>query len=419
VGVAAIAVFGVLLVGALTAAVPIRWVPASAFAFVVGFPCGELAGQLLIVTVAAMAALDALGWPGGVLGDVALAAACVATVAYVALLAVGLRARVTVRRALASARGLPSRPQPGRPQWLAWWRTCLGWPVRGGVRLVRDLPYVDDEDRAHRLDVILPAAPVTNAPVVLFAHGGAWVFGSKKRQGLPMLFELAARGWVCVTCDYRLSPRATWPDHVVDVKRALAWTRAHAADFGGDPDRFLAVAGNSAGGHLAALCALSPNDPEFQPGFEDVDTSVDACVSLYGVLEMTGDAELAGGHGRALASLLKRTVVKASVHTARETYESASPIHRIAERAPAFLVLHGTHDTLVPVEVARAFVDTFARATTSPLGYVELPWAQHAFDLLCSPRCTATTEGICEFLESLVATRAVRPAGGVEGSPRR
>jgi acetyl esterase/lipase len=409
-GIASVCVFGVLLVGALAASLPLRWLPASAFAFTVGFPAGELAGQLLFVTLAAMGVLDGLGWPHGALGVVALLAACAAAAIYGALLAIGLHARVVVTRALGSARGLPSRPQPGRPEWLRWWRTCLAWPMRGRVRLVRDLAYLDDGDPAHRLDVILPAESVERAPVLLFVHGGAWVFGSKKRQGLPMLYELAARGWVCVTCDYRLSPRATWPDHVVDVKRALAWTRTHAGDFGGDPRRFLAIAGNSAGGHLAALSSLTQNDPALQPGFEDEDTSVDACVSLYGTLEMTGDPELSGRHGRALASLLKRTVIKASLRDARDTYEAASPIHRITEAAPAFLVLHGTSDTLVPVEVARAFVDAFARATTAPLGYVELPWAQHAFDVLCSPRCSATTEGICEFLESLVALRTARPS---------
>ncbi len=65
-----------------------------------------------------------------------------------------------------------------------------------------------------------------------------------------MMHELALRGWVCVAINYRLSPRATWPDHVVDCKRALAWVREHIAEYGGDP-AFIAVSGGSAGGHLA------------------------------------------------------------------------------------------------------------------------------------------------------------------------
>src|SRR4029450_4266482 len=67
--------------------------------------------------------------------------------------------------------------------------------------------------------------------------------------------------------------------------RALRWIRERMAEYGGDPD-FVVVTGGSAGGHLAALLALTPNDPEFQPGFEDVDTSVTACVPFYGVYDL-------------------------------------------------------------------------------------------------------------------------------------
>ena len=72
-------------------------------------------------------------------------------------------------------------------------------------------------------------------------------------QSLPLLGHMAEHGWVCVSINYRLSPRATWPDHIVDVKRALAWTKANIAGHGGDPG-FVAVTGGSAGGHLAAMC---------------------------------------------------------------------------------------------------------------------------------------------------------------------
>ncbi len=84
--------------------------------------------------------------------------------------------------------------------------------------------------------------------------------------------HLAARGWICVSIGYRVSPMHTWPDHIVDVKRALAWVKENIAHYGGDPD-FVAITGGSAGGHLSTLAALTPNDPAFQPGFEDADTS--------------------------------------------------------------------------------------------------------------------------------------------------
>ncbi len=124
------------------------------------------------------------------------------------------------------------------------------------------------------------------APVLLQVHGGAWVIGNKEQQALPLLAHMAENGWVCVSINYRLSPRATWPDHIVDVKRALAWVKANIADHGGDPD-FVSITGGSAGGHLTALAALTANEPVFQPGFEEADTSVVAAVPFYGVYDFT------------------------------------------------------------------------------------------------------------------------------------
>ena len=109
-------------------------------------------------------------------------------------------------------------------------------------------------------------------PAILQIHGGGWVIGDKREQGIPLLGHLAANGWVGFNANYRLSPGATFPDHLVDCKRAMAWFREHADEHGGDPD-FLCVTGGSAGGHLTALVALTANDPRYQPGFEDVDTT--------------------------------------------------------------------------------------------------------------------------------------------------
>lgn len=413
VGIVIAVLLAALLAGALVALWPIPRPPLASYAFVMGFPAGELSGQLLAVTVVVMAIGEGLGWPSGSLGATSLALGCASVLCYAVLLAGGLRARGEVRRSLEAVRGLHvAQPSGADGGWLRWWRTCLGAPVlRGPVRIVRDIPYADDGIRAHLLDVITPVGGAAGAPVMVYVHGGAWTIGSKRGQALPMLFELASRGWVCVSINYRLSPRATWPDHIVDVKRAIAWTKDHIGEHGGDASRLLAISGGSAGGHLAALAALTPNETAWQPGFESADTRLDACVSLYGVLEMTGDPTMSGHLGRSLVKLLERSVMKTPLGSSRAVYEAASPIRRITADAPTFLVLQGTKDTLVHVGIARAFVESFRSVSTSPIGYIELAGAQHAFDLLCSPRTTATTRGIVAYLDALVAARAAKPAG--------
>ena len=179
-----------------------------------------------------------------------------------------------------------------------------------------------------------------------------------------MMFELVARGWVCVSINYRLSPKATWPDHIVDVKRAVAWVKEHIAEYGGDPG-FVAISGGSAGGQLSALHALTAGDPAFQPGFEEADTSVQAAAPFYGVMDMTGSPEGSGAYGPGLIEMLQKTVMKTTIAAHPEVFGAASPTERVHAGAPPFYVLQGVNDTLVPVQVARTFVERL-RAVSAP-----------------------------------------------------
>ncbi len=287
-------------------------------------------------------------------------------------------------------------------------------PLRSrAVQVTRNIDYWGDGDRRHRLDVYRSRlAPPEKAPVMVYIHGGAWMIGEKREQGKPMMYELVARGWVCVAINYRLSPKATWPDHIVDAKRAVAWVKEHIAEYGGDPS-FVAVSGGSAGGHLCALLALSAGDPAFQPGFEEADTSVQACVPFYGVMDLTGSPEGSALFGPGLLKMLEKTVMKTTESEHPELFRAASPTYRVRAEAPPFFVLHGVNDTLVPVETARTFVERLRAVSAEPVAYAELPLAQHAFDVLASLRCQATTSAVADFLED---ARRGRPGAG---SPRR
>jgi acetyl esterase/lipase len=236
--------------------------------------------------------------------------------------------------------------------------------------------------------------PGDQAPVLLQVHGGAWIIGNKDQQGMPLMERLAGHGWVCVSINYRLSPRAKWPAHIVDVKRALGWIKTHIAEYGGDPD-FVAITGGSAGGHLCALAALTANEKEFQPGFEEVDTSVACAVPFYGVYDFTNRDDT----GRAdMDDLLTRMVMGVSRTDDPGVWDHASPMSWVDHDAPPFLVLHGTNDCLVPVEQARSFVAMLREASPEPVVYAELPGAQHAFDVFASPRSLYAVDAVERFL---------------------
>ncbi|BBX19221.1 esterase [Mycolicibacterium duvalii] len=233
------------------------------------------------------------------------------------------------------------------------------------------------------------------APVLLQIPGGAWAIGMRRPQAYPLLSHLAEHGWVCVSIDYRVSPRHSWPDHIVDVKRALAWIKENIADYGGDPD-FVAVSGGSAGGHLTSLVALTADDPQYQPGFEDADTSVVAAVPVYGRYDWVS----ARGSGRReFIAFLQRLVVKKPITSNRQIYADASPLYRVRPDAPPFFILHGQDDSIIPVPEGREFAEALQEVSTGPVVYAEIPHAQHAFDFYYgSPRAHYTAQAIEEFL---------------------
>jgi acetyl esterase/lipase len=259
----------------------------------------------------------------------------------------------------------------------------------------RDVAYAPG-GRRFQLDVFHHERRPAGRPVLLHVHGGAWVIGNKEQQGIPLMLHMAAKGWVCVSANYPLAPRSRWPEHVVALKRAVAWIREHGAEYGADPS-FIAVTGGSAGGHLAALLALSPGDPAFQPGFEDADTSIQACVPHYGAYDFAAQTGTRAAKDR-LRWVAKRVVGKDPVRHP-DIYRAASPLARVNAAAPPFFVIHGHDDSLIPVPEARAFVDALRAVSDDPVVYAELAGAQHAFDIFPSIRSAHVVRGVERFLD--------------------
>ena len=280
-----------------------------------------------------------------------------------------------------------------------WRQIAMPFPMRHpDVERIKNLAYTRVAGVDLKLDVYRHRERPTNCPTLLQIHGGGWVIGSKDEQGIPLMLHLAARGWVCVSVNYRLSPHATFPDHLIDLKQALRWIREHGAEYGANPD-FVVVTGGSAGGHLAALMALTANAPEYQPGFEQLDTSVDGCVAFYGVYDFTDRHGIWPHNG--LQRLLERRVMKAARDAARDAYEKASPMSCVHAGAPPFFVIHGDADTLVPVEEARRFCALLRATSQHPVVYAEIPGAQHAFEIFPSLRTTLVIHGVERFLAAV------------------
>jgi acetyl esterase/lipase len=299
-------------------------------------------------------------------------------------------------------------PKPEKTDLATPWRQVfMPWEVKHpAVKRVKNIDYVGDGQVRHLLDVYHPREPGRGRPVLLQIHGGGWVISRKDEQGLPLMTHLAARDWVCVAPNYPLSPKAGWPEHLVALKRALAWIREHAVDFGGDPS-FVAVTGGSAGGHLAAMMALTQNDPRYQPGFEDADTSVQACVPFYGVYDLANTLGTRAGRDQ-LRYFLEPVVLKSrDPAVARD----ATPLLHVDAGAPPFFVIHGRHDSLVDVREARDLVRRLREASSEVVAYAELPGAQHAFDVFHSVRSAHVIRAVERFLRWVHADHAVSDAG--------
>jgi acetyl esterase/lipase len=376
----------------------------SVFAFADGVFASELPLQSLGVQLTALAALSRRLPPR--LRRFSWLLTAVSGLGLLGLRRLGHRANEPLTAALDAGLGPDRRTESGD----LWKRPAPGGATAkkpGAARMLRiyrdyahdgDISYGECGSRNH-LDIWRRPDLDRNgrAPVLLQIPGGAWMVGNKRGQAHPLMSHLAELGWICVAINYRLSPRSTWPDQIVDVKRAIAWTKQHIAGYGGDPD-WIAITGGSAGGHLTSLAALTPNDPQFQPGFEGADTRVDVAVPFYGVYDFTATGDAIQP---LMAPMVAKNVFKLSRTDVAEPFRQASPISHVHQDAPPFFVLHGTNDSLVPVEQARRFTARLREVSRQPVVYAELPWAQHAFDIFGSARAAHAAVAVEQFLAEM------------------
>ena len=212
-------------------------------------------------------------------------------------------------------------------------------PRDPAARAGRDIAY--GPDPRQRLDVYTPKGGAAGAPVLVFFYGGGWDSG--RRQDYAFAGQaLAAQGFVTVAPDYRLVPQVRYPDFLTDCAAAVAWAHAHAAAYGGDPDRIL-LAGHSAGAYNAMMLALNTRYLR--------DAGVDPRV-------IRAAAGLSGPYD------FLPFRVKSTLETFGQASDPAAtqPINHVAPGAPPIFLAHGDKDTLVYPKNTLALAAALSRA---------------------------------------------------------
>lgn len=218
------------------------------------------------------------------------------------------------------------------------------------VRIEKDIAYLAP-DRQEKADLYLPASNPSGArrPAVVIIHGGGWTGGDKgAAREINIGTNLALNGYVGLSINYVLAStnkdtaKATWPQNLHDCMTAVRWLRKHAERLQVNPER-IGVIGGSAGGHLAAMLAVTGGEDGLDPKgpYGEFSCRVQCAVDLYGPADLSGRLHL--------------TMLGRSSEEAPELYRAASPVTYVDKLDPPILIVHGTADKTVDVGQSRLF----------------------------------------------------------------
>jgi acetyl esterase/lipase len=249
--------------------------------------------------------------------------------------------------------------------------------------------------RELEMDVYVPVERSAPVACIVWIHGGAWLFGARKfpPDAWPagLLFQsIIDAGIAVATIDYRHSREAPFPAQLHDAKAAVRYLRRFSAELEIDPDR-IGVWGESAGGHLAALLALTGNTPELEgtDGVTGPSSEVAAVVDFYGVSNLATMPSIMDSFPPEWIEELKAAAgglppepmdifLNGSPLPEEDRARLASPVTHVTAAAPPFLLIHGEADRVVPfeqsVELQRRLVEAGVRAEL-----VAVPGADHVF----------------------------------------
>jgi acetyl esterase/lipase len=283
------------------------------------------------------------------------------------------------------------------------------------------------------LDLYQPPARGSGLPLLVFVHGGGWNGGDTRHAAsfadFPReLATLAARGYVVASVGYRLSGEARFPAAVQDIKAAIRWLRAHAADLGIDPTR-VAVWGDGAGGQLAALvgvtCGVTPFEPDARDNGEMPSDCVQAVIDMGGASDLQGlEAAAPDTDGKAEAGFQPPPSSDAGDFLGCEparcppmVAKLASPMTYISATSPPFLILHGGADAEIPAGQSQKLYDALRRANV-PAELMIYPGTGHNFTRAGQPDIAALSGARDRLAAFLAATFPPVPLGPKIAQPR-
>lgn len=255
--------------------------------------------------------------------------------------------------------------------------------AQGTFTTFRDISYAGDTLGSHRLDLYIPDNAAGRTPVVVWIHGGAWISGDKALGPNDPQLRLARSGYAVASINYRFAQEATFPAQIHDVKGAVRWLRAHAAQYNFDPTRF-GVWGSSAGGHLAALLGTTGDVADMEGivgGNREYSSRVQAAVDWYGptdLLQMESQsiAQGCGAVGHNLPFAPQSLLIGCSIQTCQSATQRSNPLNYYTPDDPPFFIEHGTADCLVPIGQSQ-ILQTLLRNNGHDSAFTILPGAGH------------------------------------------
>ncbi len=225
---------------------------------------------------------------------------------------------------------------------------------------IQDIEFGRVRERALKLDLHLPLGK-PRAPLIVWVHGGAWRSGSKKNMPLG---KLVAEGYAVASVDYRLSTEAKFPAQIHDLKAAIRFLRSHGPEWK-LPTKKILIAGDSAGGHLAALVGVSNGNAELQGNLGDdraQSSDVQGIISFYGAANLTTILNQSTPHGLSVRVPALELLLGDLPTNAPALARLASPVFHVTKSAPPLLLLHGDQDPQMPVNQALELEGAYQKA---------------------------------------------------------